>query len=95
MHVGLWISLAVAGAQRRRDRVGAQLGSSPLVERIENDEHRAEVRAVGPEHERHAGDADGVGDALRVLRTISSALAITSSVRSSEAESGSWIAANR
>ena len=71
-----------------------QVGRSPLVERIENDEHRAQVRAVGPQHEGQAGDADGVGHAL-CFADDPVGRAIAASVRSSEAESGSWIAANR
>ena len=35
-----------------------------LVERLEHDEHRAQVRTVGAQHERQAGDADRMGDAF-------------------------------
>ena len=44
----------------------AQLGTLPLVERLEDDEHRAEVGAVGLQQERHAGDGDGVRHARRL-----------------------------
>ena len=40
-------------------------GDLPLVEIVENDEHRAEVRAIGAEHERVAGDGIHVLDAGR------------------------------
>ena len=36
----------------------------PLVEGIENHEHRAQVRSVGAQHERHAGNPQNVGHAL-------------------------------
>ena len=48
--------IAVSRSSRRR----------PLVERIEHDEHRAEVRAVGLLHEGIAGHGDRVGHAGRV-----------------------------
>ena len=37
---------------------------SRCLERLENDEHRAQVRAVGPQHERYAGNPHHVGDPL-------------------------------
>ena len=45
--------------------VSAQVGAAPLVERLQDDEHRREVGAVGLQHERHARDRDRVGHALR------------------------------
>ncbi len=68
--------------------------SLPLFERIEDHEHRAQVRAVGPQDERNAGNDDGVGNPLG-RRTISSTWAMASSVRCNEAESGSCTATNR
>ena len=49
-------------AERLHDGVGTALGLVALVERIEHHEHRAQVRPVGPQHERHAADADHVAD---------------------------------
>ena len=37
----------------------------PFLERIEDHEHRAEVRTVGPHRERHAANPQGVAHALR------------------------------
>ncbi len=50
-----------------------------LVERLQDDEHRAEVGAVGVQQERLAGDADGVRDAGRLRSGDLSILAITAS----------------
>ena len=63
-HVGLLNLLVEAVAKRLRDGVGGQIGRLPLFERIENDEHRPQVRTVRPQHEGQARDADGMGDAL-------------------------------
>ena len=41
-------------------------GAAALVESLEHDVHRAEVRAVGVQQERLAGDADRVRDARRL-----------------------------
>ena len=64
-----WASLtfgesAHALRQRRHDGRVAQLGILPLVERVQDDEHRREVGAVGLEQERHARHADRVRHAL-------------------------------
>jgi len=57
------LDLAELLANGLEDRVGAALGLQTLVEGLERDEHRAQVRTVGPQHERHPTDADDMADA--------------------------------
>src|SRR5262249_18126798 len=74
-----------------RDCGGRHRRVVPLVEVLERDEERAEVRAVGVQGERLAGDLGDVGNAR--LGWISFWIRSTTAwVRSSEAASGSCTA---
>ena len=106
-----FLHFAVAGgSQLRGDGVGRHLAAVAMVELLEDDVHRAEVRADGVLHDRLAGDRDRVGDArdaaarsarLIVARASSpspratSTWAMTACVRSSDAESGSCTLTSR
>ena len=71
-----------------RQGVARESRRQPLVEFIEHHVHGAEIRGVGIEQDRLAGDGHRVADAGRVQRDLLDAR-ITSSVRPTEAESGS------
>ena len=55
-----------ACAETPEDGLAAQRGALPFVERLEGDEHGAEVRAVGVQDERLPRDGHRVGDAGRL-----------------------------
>ena len=81
--------------QRLGDRVGAQLRVAPLVERLQQDVHRAQVGRVGVQDQRLAGKADRVLDARHVRAASFSMRAIARCVRSTEAESGNCTLSRR
>ena len=78
-------------AELGRDGLAAQRRVAPFVERLEDDEHRAVVRADGVQDERHARDGRACGRRRASPGRSSRPSSVTSSVRSSEAESGSWM----
>ena len=86
------LDLPVANSRRSRAMIAVsrRSGLCRFVERLEDDEHRAEVGAVGRQHERHARDGDGVRHARRRRGRSCSTWATASWVRCSDAESGSW-----
>ena len=53
--------------QLRHDGRVAQCRVAPLIERLEDDEHRGEVRTVGLQEKRDPGDGDRVRDARRFV----------------------------
>ncbi len=69
--------------------------SRPLVEVVEHQIKRAEIGRIGVEQDRLSGDGDGVLDALACRRAISSICCTTSSVRATEAASGSCTLTSR
>ena len=72
-----------------------RLGLGPVVEVVEHHVHRAEVRGVGVEQDRLAGDGHRVADARAPSRRSPRSARITFWVRSTEVESGSWTLTSR
>ena len=65
------------------------VGAVAAAELVEHDVERAEVRGVGPQQQRLAGDADRVGHARHLAGHLLDVAASPVRVRSAEAPSGS------
>ena len=82
-------------AQRRGDGVGRQLRAAALVELLEHHVHRAQVRGVGVEDQRLAGDAHRVRDPGRLAGDLSRSAPSRCRSARTEAESGSCTFSSR
>ena len=90
MHLRVLDLLApIAAASGPRSPRRSRSGLRSLLERIEGDEHRAEVRAVGLLREREARHGERVGHALVGSGNLVDLASARRCVRCSDAESGS------